>query len=75
MSDVLNLRNVDFKSWVEMGGLANHLLDLFKIEKVGYKPLAPIKFIPLWLHQEEYIKLVKDAWFPLHDSRMSSFKQ
>jgi hypothetical protein len=35
-------------------------------------PSAPLKFIPLWLEEEDFISLVKETWKHLDSSSIAS---
>ena len=55
------------KTWVEVGGLSNHLPILLWIQGHGHKPAAPFKFNPSWLQEEDYCKILIDSRIPLED--------
>ena len=54
-----------FRTWVEVGGLLDHLPVLLQIQNIETKLTAPFKFNPAWLLEEYYRKLIGDTQRPL----------
>ena len=50
------------KTWVEVGSLSHHLPVLLRIQSPESKSVAPFKFNPAWLMEEDYRKLVGETW-------------
>jgi hypothetical protein len=50
------------RSWVKFRGGLDHLSILIQLEKQDLKPASPLKFNPVWLEDEDCLKLVKDEW-------------
>ena len=71
----LVVNNFLIKSWVETIGQSDHLPILFKIEKEDRKPMTPLKFKHMWLLEDNYKKLIEDAWKPLHPCSSMSYMQ
>ena len=61
------------KSWVEVGGLSDHLPDLLQIQNPETKPAASFKFNPSWMKEEDYRKLIGNSWRPLEENPNVSY--
>ena len=55
------------KTWVEVGGLSDHLPILLQLQSLEPKLVALFKFNPSWIQEDDYRKLVVDTWNPLED--------
>ena len=61
------------RTWVEVGGLSDHLPFLLQIQNPEAKPVAPFKFNPEWLLEEYYQRLIGESWKPLEANPNTSF--
>ena len=62
-----------FRTWVEVGGLSDHLPVLLQIQNIETKPTAPFKFNPAWLLEEYYPNLIGDTWRLLEENPNINF--
>ena len=67
--------NFLIKSWVSIGGLFNHLPIPFQIKREDRKLAALLKFNHMWLLEDDYKKLIEDAWVLLHPAPSMSYMQ
>ena len=49
----LILGSLIVKTWVEVGGLSNHLPILLQLQGLERKPIALFKFNPSWIQEED----------------------
>ena len=66
-------KSLIIKSWVEVGGMLDHLLVLLQIQNPETKPAAPFKFNHAWMKEEDYHKLIGNTWKPLEGNPNVSY--
>ena len=55
------------KTWVEVGGLSDHLPIILQLESPKSKSANMFKFNPTWLVDDEFNSLVKSLWVLLQE--------
>jgi hypothetical protein len=58
IAETLFNHHLGITSWVDIGGLSDHLPILLKLESEDWKPPSPIKFNHTWLNNPEFRELV-----------------
>jgi hypothetical protein len=61
------------KLLVTVGGIYDHMTIMLNIEKGCLKPLTPLKFNHDWMKENDFGKLIADAWTHLRDIPRSSY--
>ena len=61
------------RTWVEVGGMSDHLPVFLQIQNPEIKPMAPFKFNPAWLMEEDYRKLIGNLLRPLEENANFSY--
>ena len=68
-----SLKVSDSETWVDVGGLSDHLPILLRLQCPECKGDTPYKFNSSWIQEEDYRKLVVDSWSSLEDILNVSF--